>query len=352
LETPDLVSISGYTAALNAYLASPSSAGGGISLLGRTLVRMGLGPAEIVSLHTEVVGAVGQELSEQEQLRLFSLAHHFLLEVMLAYGDQYRAYSTQRAADATSATNALLQDEQQHSQALVQLGLDKDEAITTVAHELRAPLTAAKAMAELCQMVVAQGQIEQLPELLTRLSAAIETLVHLTGELTEVTRNEAIALELGQVDIRAAVLQACSWVLPAANDKGIRVIPPEDRALLVHGNAEALVSIVSNLLSNAVRYSPPQTTVIVRLAAVESMAVVEVQDTGIGMSEEVLSHIFERFYRAPDAKREVPRGLGVGLAIVKQLAEAQGAEITAESVLGQGSTFRVSLPVSSSGAQS
>ena len=376
MEPREPVSRARYTAALEAYQASPSSGSRHAARIGRALVPMGLGPTEIVVLHAEVVGALAQELTEQEKLRLFSLGHHFLLEVMLAYGDQYRAFMTKELADAATEASALLQAEaqhgrdvtqqlaeaaeeadallqaeQQHSRDLIQLGIDKDEAFAMVAHELRTPLTAAKAMLELSQAALNQGRTEQVPDLLTRLQSAIDTLTHLTNDLTEVTRNEAVALELGPVDICAAVEQACSWIIPAANAKEIKIIQPTDGRLLVHGNVEALVSMISNLLSNAVRYSPSGTVVTVRLGTAEGMAVVEVQDTGIGMRPEELSHIFERFYRAPEAKRDVPRGLGIGLAIVKQLTEAHRGEITAESELGQGSTFRISLPLSSSATQ-
>lgn len=110
------------------------------------------------------------------------------------------------------------------------------------------------------------------------------------------------------------------------------------------GRYHALLTIFGNLLSNAIRYTPDGGAVDVRLGRSSAGVCVEVQDTGIGMGPEVQARIFEKFYRAGEARRMSAAGLGLGLALAWNLVVAHGGTITVESSPNMGSTFRVLLP--------
>ncbi len=110
-------------------------------------------------------------------------------------------------------------------------------------------------------------------------------------------------------------------------------------------NTNRLAQMLANLLDNAARYTPQGGRIHLRLSRVDGSARVEIRDTGIGISPEDLSHIFERFCRGEAARAAGAEGSGLGLAIVKYVAEAHGGAVTVRSELGQGSTFTVDLPI-------
>jgi signal transduction histidine kinase len=116
-------------------------------------------------------------------------------------------------------------------------------------------------------------------------------------------------------------------------------------SLVVQGDAQALRRLVLILIDNAVKYTTAPGAVQVRLGSSDRNAVLEVQDTGIGITPDDLPHIFERFYRADPARGSDSGGAGLGLSIAQWIAQQHGGEIAVESRPGRGSTFRVSLPM-------
>jgi signal transduction histidine kinase len=170
-------------------------------------------------------------------------------------------------------------------------------------------------------------------------------LSRLTGDLVEATRGVTPELARTPLLLVPIVDQACTWARVAALSKGIELRSEVDDAdAWVLGNADALLSVVGNLLSNAVRYTPAGGRVTVRLGGDATTAWIAVEDTGIGIAPEAQERIFEKFWRAPDARAVDLRGLGLGLALVKQMTEAHGGRVSVVSRTGAGSTFRVELP--------
>jgi signal transduction histidine kinase len=131
-----------------------------------------------------------------------------------------------------------------------------------------------------------------------------------------------------------------------AAGSGVRIEPALE-PVTVRGARGDLALLVRNLLDNAVRYSPEGGRVSVRLTERDGRAVLEVEDTGIGIPTRDLPRIFERFYRVDRARSRETGGTGLGLSIARHVAERHGARIEAESELGRGSTFRVTLPTGS-----
>ena len=112
----------------------------------------------------------------------------------------------------------------------------------------------------------------------------------------------------------------------------------------VHGDAQRLYQVVSNLLDNAIKYTPDGGTVTLAVWTQNDQARLDVRDTGPGIPPEAQARVFERFYRAPHSNNQ-ERGTGLGLAIVKSIVEQHGGRVWVTSVVGQGSTFSVALPI-------
>jgi signal transduction histidine kinase len=110
------------------------------------------------------------------------------------------------------------------------------------------------------------------------------------------------------------------------------------------GDAEGLADVMGNLLGNAIRYTPAGGQVDFRMRQVGGALVIEVADTGIGISQQDLPRIYEEFYRSPAARETVPEGSGLGMSIVKAVVERHGGTISVESEVGKGTRFTVSIP--------
>jgi signal transduction histidine kinase len=146
-------------------------------------------------------------------------------------------------------------------------------------------------------------------------------------------------------DLCEVVSEACAWAESAAAEKGLvlardNILP----SVSVIGDADALLSVFGNLLANAIRYTPTGGCITVRCGADNGEAWATVSDTGIGMAPEVQERVFEKFYRAREARDVEAQGLGLGLSLVQELVQAHGGRVEVQSVLGEGSTFRVVLP--------
>jgi signal transduction histidine kinase len=115
----------------------------------------------------------------------------------------------------------------------------------------------------------------------------------------------------------------------------------------LEGDADRLGQVVDNLLTNAVKFTPAGGRVDVRLFRAEGLVKLEVSDSGMGISNEDVEHLFERFFRTSDARVQAIQGTGLGLSIVAAIVEAHGGSIEVESELGVGTTFRVVLPLTS-----
>jgi signal transduction histidine kinase len=125
-------------------------------------------------------------------------------------------------------------------------------------------------------------------------------------------------------------------------------VPPVATDLAVSGDRSQLVSAVTNLLDNAVKYSERGESVDVDASAADGVICISVRDHGIGIPSRDLERIFERFYRVDRARSRATGGTGLGLSIVRHVAQAHGGDVTVESIEGEGSTFRLRLPLSSS----
>jgi signal transduction histidine kinase len=315
------------------------------SLLSAALVQAALGPEDIVSLHMEALDRITAEMPPRDQVRAVSDAHQFLLEIMIGYGVHYREYLELRLEEGLREADARLAREQEHALEAERIGREKGEILGVIAHELRTPITAAKANLELAERLLLQGQIERVPRLLSPARSAVDRLSRLTADLVEASRDEPPALEFTRQDLTPLISQACAWVEPSAQSAGVALIRDGDEGSLpVQGNADALLSVLANVLANATRYTPAGGEVRVTQGVQGAEVWVEVRDTGIGMTPETVTHVFDKFYRGPEARRVEPRGLGLGLSLVRQLIDAHHGRVEIETAPGQGTAFRILLP--------
>ena len=224
----------------------------------------------------------------------------------------------------------------------------KDEFIATLSHELRTPLNAMLGWAHMLRANVLPPDTQR--RALETLERNVRTQAQLVDDLLDVSRIVAGKLHIkgDEVDLTTVVTTAADTVRPATVAKGIsfRVVVDPDRQVIVMGDADRIRQILWNLLTNAVKFTPKGGRVEIELRVTESGASVVVTDTGQGIRQDFLRHVFERFRQADSTASRKHGGLGLGLAIVRHLTEAHGGSVSAESQgEGLGATFTVHLPV-------
>jgi signal transduction histidine kinase len=310
------------------------------SLLSQQFIAEGVLPDEIVAMHTAAV----QEVVKPHDPRGLVASQQLLLEMMIAYGVKYAEWAEFRLEEARKAA------EHEHLRAEEAEKADQQrlELLAIIGHELGTPLTVARGNVTAIRRFLAENNrlSDDLSARAIDAEVAIDRLLALREELVAASRNEERPLELAPLDVHNAIERAVKWAQLSALDKGV-YLTTETGATEPHvlGDPDALQSIFGNLLSNAIRYTPAGGTVTVATRNEGSHVLVDIRDTGIGMTPEALSRLFERFYRAPEAKRVAPWGLGLGLAICRELCDALGAQISVVSVAGQGTTFTIQFPV-------
>ncbi len=259
--------------------------------------------------------------------------------------DNARLYEqAKRAADERAR---LLEAERAARAEVERVSLLKDEFLATLSHELRTPLNAILGWALMLQ----RGGLgdEQRKRAFDTIERNARAQAHLIEDLLDMNRimSGKVRLEVQRVGLAAVVSAALDSVRPSAEAKGIALHTPVDPGVgLVSGDPNRLQQIVWNLLTNAVKFTPKGGAIEVTLRATDVHAEVIVRDSGVGIREAFLPHVFERFRQADSSTTRHYGGLGLGLSIVKQLVELHGGSVAAESAgHGLGSTFRVSLPL-------
>jgi len=223
----------------------------------------------------------------------------------------------------------------------------KDEFLATVSHEVRTPLNAILGWAKLLQMGTMDEAKSRHAALVIERNARAQAQV--IEDLLDVSRIIAgkLRLDIQTLMPSAAIESALESVRPMAEAKGVELHAALDaQAGPISGDSSRLQQIVWNLLSNAIKFTPGGGRVDVRLERINSHLEIAVSDTGEGLSPEFLPHAFDRFRQADASASRTSGGLGLGLAIVRQLVELHGGVVTAESAgIGCGATFTVRLPL-------
>jgi histidine kinase len=256
------------------------------------------------------------------------------------YHQRVRSASQDELGDLASSFNRMAETLEQTEQRRLAL-------IGNVAHELRTPLTSIRGVME----GMMDGVIE--PEAATLLSVQREVtrLQRLVGDLEQLSRAEAgqIPLHRQPVEPAGLIAAAASRLQSQFDDKGVQLAVELPGALPpVTADAERITQVLLNLLGNALQYTSAGGRVAVQAGVQRDTVLVALRDDGIGIAQDDLPHIFERFYRVDKSRSRAGGGSGIGLTIAKHLVEAHGGQIWAESSgVGRGSTFTFSLPLAS-----
>ncbi|WP_182524936.1 sensor histidine kinase [Nocardioides dongkuii] len=220
----------------------------------------------------------------------------------------------------------------------------KDEFVSSVSHELRTPLTAVLGHLELL------GEREDLPAGVVRQLEVVQRnavrLRALVSDLLQVAQvgDGNLRMHRTPTDLVRVVREAVEAARPYAESLGVSVRADVPERLVAHVDEQRIAQVLDNLVANGVKYSEPGDSVTVVLCDAGDALVLEVTDTGIGIAEDEVTQVFGRFFRGGDARdRHIP-GTGLGLTIVSSIVAAHRGEVSVESELGRGTTFRVRLP--------
>ena len=223
----------------------------------------------------------------------------------------------------------------------------KDDFVATVSHELRTPLTSMMGFLEM----IREGEAGELNDEQQRFLAIVyrssERLQRLVGDLLFVARLDANGLQLqfGEAQLNEIVRDAVESSGALARSREVSLVAEVDPVPPVSGDKERLSQLVGNLISNALKFTPAGGSVIARAFVDGGRAVVEIADTGIGIPPAEQSRLFQRFFRSSTATEQAIPGTGLGLVISRAIAEAHGGTIDVTSVPGEGTTFRVEIPL-------
>jgi signal transduction histidine kinase len=233
------------------------------------------------------------------------------------------------------------------NQRLCELDRQKDEFVASVSHELRTPLTSIIGYLAMLR----DGESGSLTDEQEAFFAIVERnsnrLLTLVGDLLDASQLEPDALTLNRSrhDLATIVSESISSASLVARDRSLALTLHAEEVPEVEIDAPRLGQAIDNLLSNALKFTPPGGSVDVRLSSVGACAVIELSDTGTGMSLFEQEHIFERFYRSESAVKQAIQGTGLGLWITRSIVEAHGGAISLKSAPGLGTTFRIELPL-------
>ncbi|RLC82722.1 MAG: hypothetical protein DRI61_01525 [Chloroflexi bacterium] len=221
----------------------------------------------------------------------------------------------------------------------------RSEFIQNVSHELRTPLTFIKGYVELLLEGAMGPLTKEQREALEVVSEKADAITRLVEDIIVLQRAESEKLLLAPVSLEEIARRAVQGAWVAARKGGIEFkleIPPN--LPLVMGDKTRLMEVFDNLISNAIKFSPNGGVITIRLSDDDDFVRAEVEDMGIGIPEDKLDKIFERFYQVDGSTTRRFGGVGLGLAIVKSIVEAHGGKVWVKSELGKGSTFYFTIP--------
>jgi PAS domain S-box-containing protein len=223
----------------------------------------------------------------------------------------------------------------------------KDDFLSIASHELKAPLTTLKGFTQLLiKRLERKALVDELP-ILRKMDEQVNRQVKLIDELLDASKIQAGRLDYEEeaVDLNT-LLQETIDLLQPASPRHTLTLSSTAPAITI-GDKDRLGQVFTNLITNAIKYSPDAHTVEVTLSTASHTATIRVRDYGVGIPQAHLKHVFERFYRAYDSYNKTFSGLGMGLYIANEIVKRHGGELHVESEEGKGSTFIVLLPLKS-----
>jgi signal transduction histidine kinase len=281
---------------------------------------------------------------------LLDLAPFIVSGIIIAIITGQRESARLRALFAEQEANAQAYELEQANRELEQANALKDQFLSMASHELKTPITSISGQSQVAlrrlakkgdlpdELLSVRTTLERINEQTRRLNTLVDDLLSLSS-----LRSGKINLRLSPCDageICRSVVEEQRLISGRALELALPGSP-----VIVEADSDRLGQVVTNLVSNALKYSDQSAPVGVVVSSDATHTRIEVQDAGRGISQVDLEHIFDTFYRSPDAQTSKQNGWGLGLAICKDIVERHGGRIWAESQPGQGSTFFVELPL-------
>ena len=264
-------------------------------------------------------------------------------EVTLPDGRVYLATATSVLAEGQRVGRVCVMRDVTHFKELDAL---KSDFVATVSHDLRSPLTLMRGYATMLEMV---GQLnEQQVGYVRKIVDGVESMARLVNNLLDLGRIDAgVGLQLEMIPVHDVIERVVNSLQLQAAQKHITLTYefPQQTIPLIEGDQALLQQALHNLVENAIKYTRAEGKVHVSVNVHASEMAFEICDNGIGVSPMDLPRLFEKFYRGAQQAAREQRGTGLGLAIVKSIAERHGGAVRAESQLGKGSTFTLTIPL-------
>jgi len=228
---------------------------------------------------------------------------------------------------------------------LVRLEQIRKDFVANVSHELRTPITSIKGFAEtlLDGAYKDEKMLLSFLEIINKESNRLQMLIQDLLELSKIEQH-GFTVNIMPMGLQDVLIRGAELTGPRLDEKNMSFHVDIDRDIQVMGDANRIIQIVTNLITNAITYSPENTTVTVRLKENETYGIIEIEDQGIGIEKHEIARVFERFYRVDRARSRNSGGTGLGLAIVKHLIEAHHGRIQVESEVGVGTKMIVMIP--------
>jgi signal transduction histidine kinase len=238
----------------------------------------------------------------------------------------------------------LLAAQRAANEQLEGLNKAKSDFVSVVSHEFRTPLTGIQAFSELIRDET--FPVERIKEFAADINREAERLNRMIGEMLDLDRMESgrMVLHLEPVDLNELAADVVASTRPTTPQHALSLAVDPTLPML-RGDRDKLTEVLLNLLSNAIKYSPQGGEVTVGTRLTGGEAHLWVRDQGVGIPPEALDVVFERYARVESGPQRYIKGTGLGLPIVRQIAELHGGRAWAESAVGQGSTFHVALPL-------
>jgi heavy metal sensor kinase len=217
----------------------------------------------------------------------------------------------------------------------------------SISHELRTPLTALRGEAEIA--LAQAGTESECRRVLESQLEEFEKLTRMINQMLTLARAEAGQIELARdtANLSALARSLVEQMEPVASSKGVSLSTRQDGDVMVTGDASWLERAVLNLIDNAIKFTPGGGAVEVSVRRQGSEAILEVIDNGVGITQQALPHVFERFYRGDPSRSSETEGTGLGLSLVEWIVREHRGRVGVESRPGKGSIFRITLPLAS-----
>ncbi len=264
-------------------------------------------------------------------------------EVTLPTGQVYLATASPVVAEGRPVGRVCILRDVTHFKELDTM---KTEFVNTVSHDLRSPLTLMSGYATMLDMVGTLN--EQQQGYVKKIISGVENMAKLVNNLLDLGRVEAgVGLQLETIPLLSVLERVIGPLHLLAVQKNIRLTTetPKNTIPLIQADQALFQQALYNLVENAIKYTPPGGSVIVRMNIKGDSILFEVQDSGIGIAPNDQAHLFEKFFRGGQREAREQKGTGLGLAIVRSIVERHGGKVWLESQLGQGSTFFLQVPL-------